>query len=96
MLTSVLLCLLASTKAVLCAWPFGPDFAYWIWQSGKDYRVPYGLWKLSGYKADYKAAVVVDQWLYIDGGEYYVLADGYPSVIYSKSASKRHPYLACH
>jgi hypothetical protein len=40
MLARVLLCLLAATKVALCEWPFGSDFAYWLWQSCKGYRRP--------------------------------------------------------
>jgi hypothetical protein len=35
MLAQLLLCLLATTKVALCAWPFGSNFAYWLWQSCK-------------------------------------------------------------
>jgi hypothetical protein len=36
MLARVLLCLLATTKVALCGWPFGSNFAYWLWQSCKE------------------------------------------------------------
>ena len=96
MRASVLLCLVASTKTALCAWPFGSDFAYWFWQSCKICSFLKEPWKISGLHADSKPAVVVDQWLYIDGGEYYLLDNGFMSVIDSKSKTAKRVPIPCH
>jgi hypothetical protein len=56
---------------------------------------------LPGHGADNTPAVVVDQWLYIDGGEYYLLVDGSPSPVSSEfipmasSACMRLIYTPC-
>jgi hypothetical protein len=89
MLARVLLCLLATTKVALCGWPFGSNFAYWLWQSCKEIILYQRAESTSRSKADNNQAVVVDNWLYIEGGEYYILQDGTPSFISSEPTNMK-------
>jgi hypothetical protein len=68
MFVAVILCLLSLTEAGVGDWPFGTNFQFWLWQSGKALK---GLPSSLAYEDLTLPAVVVDQWLYIEGGEYY-------------------------
>ena len=46
--------------------------------------------------ADNEQAVVVDNWLYIDGGEYYILQNGAPSVIDGEPTNMKDLRITCH
>ena len=66
----VLLCLVVFAKVVLCAWPLPSDFAYWWWQTCERQRHSTMCIEFVE-RLTYNLAIVADNWLYIDAGEYY-------------------------
>ena len=60
--------LLSLVTLVAGFWPLPSDLTTWIWQSGALHE---SLWPVVETSDGVPAAVVVDEWLYIDAGQYY-------------------------